>query len=116
MQMKPHKLTLLDPKSIIGFLITFELVCKTNGVHEGAAMWPSQIFVNQTSFAVLNACLSTGGTGKKTTWSASSKTRYFTTFTQVVNFLLEKDATDEVILDAKAEITHFVQPSYMTLI
>lgn len=56
-------------------------------------------FINNIASAVLNACLSTDRTGRKSRHSTSDKTTYFTAKTHVVIFLLKKNATNEVIAE-----------------
>lgn len=63
--MKRHTLSSFEPVSAIGLLKSLKLVCGSNGVHEGAAMWIIHFFTNKNSFAVLDALLSGDDTGKK---------------------------------------------------
>lgn len=52
---------------------------------------------------------------KKSSRSASDKTRYIYTYPHVVIFLLRKHATNEVIVETESDITPFLQLSHMTL-
>lgn len=64
-QMKSHTLHHFEPISIIGFLKNFKLAYDNIDVLEGAFMWLFHFFKIKTAFAVLSACLTADGRGKK---------------------------------------------------
>lgn len=44
-----------DPISIIALLLSFKLVCDTNGIDEGAAIWFIHFFMKEETAAALNS-------------------------------------------------------------
>lgn len=115
LQIKPHTFDPLEPISIIDFLKICKLFCDTSEVHKGAAMWPSHVSMNSNASAVLIARLSADGTDKKCSRSASGNPRYFTTYSEVVQFLRKKFTADRSNTKNKSDIKHFAQPSHITL-
>lgn len=89
------------------------LICDANGVQEGAAMWLYHVIINKTATAVLDSWLSTECSDKKRIRSVNAIKSYWCTYPQVVNFLLKKCTTDEVIVVAEPGITCFAKPSGM---
>lgn len=77
-------------------------------------MWLFLVFMNKSASAMVNARLSADGTDKEHSRWTSGKKRCFTTYSEVVNFLLMKYAADEVIAETEFNITRFVQSSNMT--
>lgn len=69
----------------------------------------------KTVSAVLSARLSADNINKKHDRLASGETKNFTAYRQVINFLLKKYATDEVIAETEFDILHLAQSSHMTL-
>lgn len=63
--MIPHTFHLFNSISIIYFLKIFKLASDTTGAPEGEALCLFHYFMNKTSSSVLNAYLSTDGTGEK---------------------------------------------------
>lgn len=72
------------------------------------------LFMNKTASTMLNARICAEGTDKKYRRSASGETRFFTSYSQVVRFLLKKYSGDEVIAETEFEIKHSAQLSSMT--
>lgn len=59
LQMKANFSTkVVPPISVLGFFAIFKLVCDTNNIHEGAAMWLLPFFVNNTFSITLNSLIS----------------------------------------------------------
>lgn len=112
-QIKLHTFNLFYPILNIGFLTYSKLACGTSSAHRGAAIRFFHSFM-KTASAVLIARPRANGTDRKYSQSVSSKTRYFTTYPHVVNFLLKQFANDEVIAETISRITCFAQPSSMT--
>lgn len=108
-QMNSLSFHLFDPISIRGFLKIFELVCATTGTYEGAAMRRLYVSMNRPASAVLNAWLSADSGNKNSFRKTTVKSKYLTTYPQVVIFLLEKYATDETITETESVITRFAQ-------
>lgn len=106
-QMKPNACNFLSSIYNIGFLKNVKLACSTNEVHEGADVWLFHLFLNNTASVVLNTRLSAACTDAKSSRPTSSKSRYFTTYAQVIYFLLKKYATDEAISETVAGTTRF---------
>lgn len=113
--MKAQNFNRFDPVLINCSLKYLKLFCNTSGGQEGGAKWALLFFMNNTASAVLNARLSDYGTDKKLSRPARSKTRNFTTFTHIVNFLVKTYATNEAVAETESDITCFTQPSNMTL-
>lgn len=76
-------------------------------------MRPFLFFTDRTASAVLNASICSNLAEKKYSRSASGETKYFTTYAQVVNFLLKKYATDEAFVKTKTEMMNIAKPSGM---
>lgn len=53
-QGKTNILELFNPVLITGVLSTFKLVCDTNGIQKGSAMWLLPFFMEKTVAAALN--------------------------------------------------------------
>lgn len=104
-QMKTNIFDSFDPISIISFLSAFKLACDTNGVHEGAAMWLLHFFMKKPAAAALNSRISLPSKSHR-----RHKEGTLTTYCEVVNYLLETYATDDVIAETDAEILRFTQP------
>lgn len=54
-QMETNNLDSFDPKSIIGLISTFKHACGTNGIHEGADMWPLPLLTKELAAAALDS-------------------------------------------------------------
>lgn len=70
--------------------------------------------MNKTTISVLIACRRAKHTDVRYSHLDHGKTRYFMTYPQVVNLLMEKYATDEVIVETESNSTHLAQPQNMT--
>lgn len=55
-QVKSETLDAVGPITILSSLNDLKLACKTNGVHEGAAIWLFHLFTKKLGTAVLNDC------------------------------------------------------------
>lgn len=69
----------------------------------------------KTTSAVLKTRPSTESSDMKNSRSASSKTRYFTTYPLVASYLWKEYVTDEVVVETEFEIKRFAESSGMTL-
>lgn len=98
---RPQIVISFDPTSIIEFLKNFKLTCSTNGLDKDAVMWLFHFFMNKTTSIVLNAGLIAARTDEEYCRSVTGNMRYFTAYLQEVNFLLKKQATDEVVKKQK---------------
>lgn len=105
--MKPHVFNPSDSIRTVVFWKYFKFVCDTKDLQKGAVLWVFRFFMEKTAFALLNACLSADGASKRYSWWANGKTRYFSTYPQVFNFLPKKYETDEVILETISNSTPF---------
>lgn len=114
-QMKPHTFDPFDTISIIGFLFNFQLACDTDGIHEGAAIKLFHFFMKKSASSALHTKLtSKNSRNDKTHALSGGNATQLTTYQQVVNHLLQKYATDEVVANTEEEITSFTQPANKT--
>lgn len=79
------------PISIHRFLPALKTTCDADIIHEGAAMWLFQHFVNKTTEATISA--KTTSIDKK----LRGKDGQVTSYEMVVNNLLRTYATDEIV-------------------
>lgn len=95
--MYSHTFDTTNPISILGFLKNFKLACHSDVRNEGAAMELLNFFRNQSASEVLNERLSAEPTDTKASRKPTVNSTYLTSYPQVVKFLLEKYATDDVV-------------------
>ena len=88
-----------DPISVLGFLERFKTACNHNFVHEDAAIWLFQFFLEGQAHAMLQSRL----VGSNMAVDAKHR-ELLTSYPQVVNFLIRNYATDEVIAEAYNEV------------
>ncbi|CAN8070208.1 unnamed protein product [Agarophyton chilense] len=98
-----------DPIAKTEFLQKFKLACDQNGFFEGAAMWLFQFYLKVQAYyllqgRILGNTLAMDGDG----------TEMLESYPEVVNFLLETYATDEVIQEAYSEVLAYHQRSGQT--
>lgn len=98
-----------DPISVLGFLERFKTACNHNHVHEDAAIWLFQFFLEGQAQAMLQSRL----VGSSMAIDAKHR-ELLTSYPQVVNFLIRNYATDEVIAEAYNEVINCKQAATMT--
>lgn len=92
----------LDPILIISFLSTFKLACHTNGIHKRATVCLLHFFIKKPAAAVLNSCSDLSSKRNR-----RQKEETLTGYCKVVNYLLDKYATGDLIVKLDAEISIF---------
>lgn len=90
--------------AILKFLQAFKMVCDTNRIHEGAVIWLFYFSMKKTASAALRAITC------PTSWRRSRKEGKYTSYWEVVNFLLNTYATDDTTAEAYAYIIKNKQP------
>lgn len=108
-QMKAALFKRTDPSSVLCFLKNIKTACGSKSFHENAAMWLFPHIIGEP----IKAALSNRVTDDERNRQHNEKP---TTYCQVVRYLLETYATDDVIAEAKSEITTFKQPASMTTV
>ena len=93
-----------DPIAIIDFLQRFKIACDQNGFSEGAAMWLFQFYLKGQAATLLHSRMQ-----GNTMAVEEDQTEMLRTYPEVVNYLLETYATDEVIQEAYAEVLSYRQ-------
>ena len=93
-----------NPIQVLTFLREFRDACNTNGVHEGAARWLFQFFLDGTAKA--NLARGSARTGRALS-SARSGSKDGMTYCQAVQYLLRVYATDDAIATAHMDISQF---------
>ncbi|CAN8075864.1 unnamed protein product [Agarophyton chilense] len=98
-----------DPIAVLRFLSLFRTACDQNGVHEGASLYLFQFFLTgQARDRVVSRISGT------TDLVDAQDRELLRSYPQVVHYLLETYATDDVIMDAHQEGIFFRQSSKMT--
>lgn len=85
------------------FLHAFKLACENNRVHEGASMSSLPFFLKKAAAAALTARLFL----KSRSWHGTVSEYMLTSHFQVVNYLLDTGAMDNIIKAADTEIVRF---------
>lgn len=78
-------------------------------------MWLFDVFMNNYISVVLNALLSADRSRKILSQKMTVKPGYLTTYLQIVNFVLEKYATEEIIVKTELVSTRLAQLAGMNL-
>lgn len=108
-QIRSHKFITFSSVSVLNFLSAFKLACSTNGIDESAAIWIFHFFIKGSFAAALNACWSLKSTSQSSTPRA--KDGMLRTYAEVVNYLLQTCATNDVIARTDVANTRFTQHS-----
>lgn len=111
--MKRHNFSLLGLIMKIHFVGIAEVECDTNIVQETVAVGMLCCFMNRTAGSVLITPLNPKCIGRNHSQFTCGTTKYFTTYSQTVIFLLKKYATSRLIAKTKLEIRNFAQQPRM---
>lgn len=84
-----------DPIMVIRFLQQFKSACNQNGVHEGAAIWLFRFFLDDPVRSDVESMLEGDNNP-----SGATQQEMLRSYPEVVNYLLETYATDEVLAQA----------------
>lgn len=103
-QKKTSPFDLFDPISIIAFLSAFKPACDTNGMHKGADMWLLHFFMKKQAAAALKLRIALLPRSCR-----RRKEGALTTYWEVVNYLLDTYATDDVVAKTHARMGHYTQ-------
>lgn len=95
---------------ILTFLHNLNTACESSTIHEDAAMLLFPHFMTEPAKAALSYIMS--ATEDNTTHKEATLTAYC----QVVKYLLETNATDDVIAGAEADIMNYKQTENMSAI
>lgn len=95
--------------------MNFMLTANTNVIQERATMWLSHFFINKCTSTILKARFRAESSNRKSTRRVTFKSKYLMTYPWVVDFLLKKCVTVEIIAGAKTAVTRFTQPAEMGL-
>ena len=109
LQMKGVTFSGDHPIAVLNFLSRFTAACNQNSVHEGAALWCFQFFMTGTAMAKVQTRI----VGESRVADARGD-EVLSSYPEVVNYLLRTYATNEVIAEAYAEVTNFLQSSRMS--
>lgn len=113
-QLKSHAFSPFDPASINALLKNSKLICDTNEILPSAAMWLFYFFTNKSACAVLYIRPNMERIDRSRSRSTIDSTSDFTTYQQVVEFLLKQYATDEATTETESKLRGFVKQSRMT--
>lgn len=91
------------PISVLSVLDKLKTACDNNSIHKDAATWLFPHFVTEPAKAALPHRM----TADKRNHQQGDK---LTTYCQVINYLLETFATDNIIAEAESDITSFEKP------
>lgn len=108
-QMKSHIFSTSDSVSILGFPFNFKLVCVTNSICHGAAIWLLYLSTKKSASSVLNTWM-VSRHRDLTRMSSVGITTTLKTYPQFVHFLLQTYATNGNITDTEDAINMFNQP------
>ena len=109
LQMKGVTFSGDDPIAVLNFLSRFTAACNQNGMHEGAALWCFQFFMTGTALAKVQTRI-VGESGA----ADARRDEVLSSYPEVVNYLLRTYATNEVMAEAYADVTNFLQSSGMS--
>ena len=98
--------------AIINFLKTFKEACDSNGVPEGIATRMFQYYLKGTPRSSLRKDFKSRGKDKSKR-KKDLKSHKVTTYTAIVQMLLQTYANDEVLSEAHASVTDYKKPSNM---
>lgn len=104
-QMKDGTFFGKDSGSIIAFLPGFKAACNARDIHEGAAMCLFRHYLTGAVEAVFKAQLAFR------TKTAMSKEGRVTSFSEIIIYLLNRFATDDIITTVDSDIRSFQQGS-----
>lgn len=97
-----------DSVSIMGFSPTLKTACDTNGVYKCVALWPLTFFMKKAANIDLISRMLSSKSGKHhNEWKLTS-------YGEVVRYILEMYATDNVIAEMHGEVLPFTEQSNMT--
>lgn len=95
-----------DPLLIIDFLQNFKIACDQNGFPKGTAIWLFQFYLEKHAAYLLHS-----RTQGNIMSLDEDQTGMLRTYPQVVHYLLETYATNEVTQEAHAELLRYHQSS-----
>ena len=108
-QMRTHTIGGQDPIAVLGFLARLNMSCDHSGVGEGAPVCVFPVYLTGQAHSLLQSRLN----GNPMAVDAEQRD-LLETYSEIVEFLLRTDSTDEVILEAVGDVTAFRQSSKMT--
>ena len=86
-----------DQIAVLEFLASYKRACDLGVVTEGVAVWPIQFHLTGQAEGLIQSKLAVDEEGRE----------LLTSYREVVNCLLEKYATDEIIAEAYADVINF---------
>lgn len=94
-----------DPIRILSFLSAFQMACDTNGVHKHASIWFLHFFTIKSAWDAIKAgtCL------PSSIWLRQQGK--WTSYCQVVNYLLAAYAPEDIIARSYMEFMNFEKPN-----
>ena len=98
-----------DPITVLGFLAHYKDACNLNDISEPVAYWMIQNFLEGRALALVQTRMS-----GLTMSVDSDRGEMLTTYPEVVNFLLQTYATDDVIAEAVTDVENLKQSTAMT--
>lgn len=99
-----------EPISILSFLQKFQTAWDSSEIHEGVATWLFQYLTKDSVEAALAHCVSS------TENDDPQNEEKLATCCRAVNYLLPTFTSYDVIAKAKAKVTNFKQPKYMSTV
>lgn len=116
------KARFFDPRyliSITGFFATFKLARDTNTIHGRAAVWVLPHYVNKTLANALNNRICAEGRHSLFVASVPNEEarsrKQLRSYTEVVNYLVNKHETDESIAIHDTAILRYIKQSNMNI-